>query len=955
MAITTGTNGANTLTGTNAADRLFGLGGNDRLLGLNGNDTLDGGLGDDILTGGAGNDLYLVDSPDDRIVETASGGTDTVIASVSYSLARLAHVETLLLDSDGDIDGSGNTLHNLIVGTPGDNLLDGRGGNDTLDGLEGDDDMRGGSGADLLVGGDDDDRLAGGSGNDALDAGEGTDRLLGGSGNDRLLWDAIDERADGGSGVDTLELTGFGETLDLTGDAGARVRNVEIVDLTGLGNNSLVVSAGAVQALSTTTNTLRVDGIAGDAVNGGDGWQFDGVKEQGGQTYLTFNQGSAVLEVDIDVGGDLEAAIDLSSLDGTTGFRLNGALTNDSSGFSVASAGDVNADGYADLIIGAPISGIGRGVTYVVFGASAFASSMSLEGLNGTTGFFLEPGDAVQSGLSVASAGDVNGDGYADIVIGAIAGRSYVVFGGETADPLVELDALDGADGFLLDGINSDPVGYTVASAGDVNGDGYSDILVGAPSADGYAGRSYVVFGRSSFTASVDLTALDGTTGFQLTGIDANDLSGRSVAFAGDVNGDGLADIVIGAPEADAIPVQVGESYVVFGRESFSSSLDLGALDGSDGFRLDGDALSGGGRSGWSVASAGDVNGDGYADLVIGGRYSSASHVVFGSSTFASSISLSALDGTNGFRLDGTGTDQAGRSVASAGDVNGDGYADLVIGAPTANTGGGVAGAGYVIFGGALFESSLSLTALAGTDGFRLDGIDGSDGSGSSVASAGDVNGDGFDDLIIGAPGADPSGTSSAGESYVVYGRDFTGEVTHTGTAAADTLIGGSGADNLLGGAGDDKITGGGNADRLAGGSGNDTLSGSGGADRLLGGDGEDSFVFSSAPAADEILDFTSSEDHIVLDRSVFTAFVAAGTVIAASVQVAASGAITATSGDGDDFLKYATDTGELYYDANGSGAGGLLLIATVSSGGMTGQSPAVFQFHPVTDIIIID
>ena len=162
----------------------------------------------------------------------------------------------------------------------------------------------------------------------------------------------------------------------------------------------------------------------------------------------------------------------------------------------------------------------------------------------------------------------------------------------------LDLATLDGTNGFRLIGIDaSDDSGPSVSSAGDVNGDGFDDLIVGAPCAESAGGaydegESYVVFGKASWagTPSLDLATLDGTNGFRLIGIDADDFSGCSVSSAGDVNGDGFADLIVGAPRAESAggADDEGESYVVFGKASWAGtpSLDLATLDGTNGFRL---------------------------------------------------------------------------------------------------------------------------------------------------------------------------------------------------------------------------------------------------------------------------------------------------------------------------------------------------------------------------------
>lgn len=596
------------------------------------------------------------------------------------------------------------------------------------------------------------------------------------------------------------------------------------------------------------------------------------------------------------------ANINLASLNGRNGFRINGETTADLSGVSVSSAGDVNGDGFDDLIIGASRAdpnGSASGASYVVFGkAGGFAANLNLSALNGRNGFQINGEFRYDySGISVSSAGDVNGDGFDDVIVGArgadpngsLSGASYVVFGkagGFSAN--FNLSSLNGSNGFQINGANRyDGSGISVSSAGDVNGDGFDDLIVGANNADpngANSGASYVVFGKAAgFAANLNLSSLNGGNGFRLSGESQYDNSGISVSSAGDVNGDGFDDLIIGADRNDPHGSESGSSYVVFGKaRGFNANLNLSSLNGSNGFRMNGEASYD--NSGNSVSAAGDVNGDGFDDVIIGavfadpnGVESGASYVVFGKAGgFAASLNLSSLNGTNGFQMSGVSrSDHSGISVSSAGDVNGDSFDDVIVGADRADPNGADSGASYVIFGKAGgFSANINLSSLNGNNGFRISGVSAGDNSGGSVSSAGDVNSDGFDDLIIGAVGANPNGAGS-GASYVVFGHRPLTAVTILGTGLSQTINGGRGGDsisgldgndrligweaddNLAGGAGNDIVQGGIGADTLRGDSGNDIILGGAHNDILTGGDGNDRFKYNGIQdTGDRINDF---------------------------------------------------------------------------------------------------
>jgi hypothetical protein len=487
---------------------------------------------------------------------------------------------------------------------------------------------------------------------------------------------------------------------------------------------------------------------------------------------------------------EFDPQFELSSLSGASGAVLNGEAALDESGTSVSLAGDVNGDGIDDLIIGAPYATTGAqysGATYVVFGNNqGLSHPFELSAVDGNNGY-VATGVAIFdfSGFSVSGAGDINNDGIDDVAVGAPsaspgdqeAGVSYVVYGSNQGLPSpLSLGDLNGDNGFAINGVgNYSNSGTSVSAGGDLNDDGIDDLVVGSPVSG--AGTVYVVYGEDqNLPHPFNLAGLVSGDGFKINGAAQGDSLGTSVSAAGDINGDGIDDLILGAPLAGPQGNNPGIAYVVFGNAlGLPLSLNLSGLQSSSGFAING--VNVGDELGTSVSGAGDVNGDGIADLIVGapkadpnGDDSGAAYVVFGSNLgLTHPLALADLDGSNGFAMAGVSAgDRLGWSVSYAGDINQDGIDDIVIGAALADPNGADSGAAYVLFGSnQAWPATVSLAGLNGTDGFRINGVGAGDRSGASVSTAGDFNADGQDDLVVGAPWADPGGDKS-GASYLI-------------------------------------------------------------------------------------------------------------------------------------------------------------------------------------------
>lgn len=493
--------------------------------------------------------------------------------------------------------------------------------------------------------------------------------------------------------------------------------------------------------------------------------------------------------------------ITIPSMSSTQGFTMPGEIQGDNSGSSVSSAGDFNKDGYGDVIIGAidansPAPGFsGTGKSYIIFGNPNIGSSSTnltaLSNTQGVTIFGENNGD--QSGFSVSNAGDFNKDGYTDVIIGApgangVAGISYVVFGSSQNVGTINLASL-GTQGFRILGENGSNCGYAVSGAGDVNGDGYADIIIGAPFANNHAGKSYVIFGNNGTLSDINLSALSSAQGFSILGEASSDESGCAVSSLGDFNKDGYDDIIIGARFGDITTTSghasPGKSYIIFGGANIgASNINLSTMSNAQGFRIIGESDRD--KLGISVSGAGDFNKDGYADAIIGAFAPSPnfgkSYVIFGHAGAVADITLSALKNTQGFKILGEQSgDQSGCSVSSAGDFNKDGYSDVIIGANVASSSAianDYTGKSYIIFGHGGLASNVNLFTLNNQGIVIIGGKD--DEIGNSVSRAGDMNGDGYADVIIGASTA----FIGAGKSSVIFGDQYTVETPLVASAS---------------------------------------------------------------------------------------------------------------------------------------------------------------------------
>jgi subtilisin family serine protease len=513
----------------------------------------------------------------------------------------------------------------------------------------------------------------------------------------RVLVDALfplADMSDGARGVTILgveDRSDFGSAVaigDVDGDNAAdAIIGAPLADATDTDSGAAYVVFGGAAAISAgTIDVATLDGTAGFAIAGlaardylgagvavlgdvnDDGVDDFAVSATGADNIVTDN--GAVYVIFGGAGLGAGGSIDLSALDGTNGFTIIGLGDDVGLGWSVSPAGDINNDGIDDFVVSAPAAtyaDVSVGAAYVIFGGASIGSTgyVPLASLDGTDGFaFFGTHDGDFVGSSVAAVEDFSGDGINDLIIGAYSvdrtlpppddhvvvancGAAYVVFGGAGVGAGGSMQAvdLDGTNGLVILGFREQELaGFSVASPGDFNGDGHSDVVLGAPYSDvggNNAGLLYMVYGGPTVGAGglLDLLDLHAADGFVMRGEANGDYAAYSLGTGGDVNSDGAPDLLVGVPNKDTNVFEpgTGSAYVLYGQSGTGTDgiADFSEIDGPNGFEIRGiDVID---SAGASVSGGADFDGDGVVDIIVGAGNASrgdirpgAAYIVFG-------------------------------------------------------------------------------------------------------------------------------------------------------------------------------------------------------------------------------------------------------------------------------------------------------------------------------------
>ena len=507
-------------------------------------------------------------------------------------------------------------------------------------------------------------------------------------------------------------------------------------------------------------------------------------REDAGETYIVYGKAGGIGEINLD---ELTAA---------QGFKISGPAMYDGTGYAVSGAGDINGDGIADIVIGSygeeSLGAYSAGVAYVVYGAAGDLANIDLAALTPAQGFKITGDNFEQfTSLSVSDAGDVNGDGIDDIIVDG----AFVIYGKAGGLSDIELAGLTDDQGFRIS------TGDHVSGAGDINGDGFGDLIVGIDK----KGNSYVIYGGDLTKSVANLgTAGDDTLagsggGEAFVGGLGNDVLGDTFSDANAFHGGAGDDVILAGTGMSGDPIRVdgGSGIDTLKASEFGGSIDLtGNLRGrvqsieildlegfsSNSLTLDSSNVTHMSGSNGSTFGPNTVliKGDGGFDgdvvtltdsgwAIDGeatdpfGQKGTYTRWINGEATALietevevlaiGDIDLADLSPEQGFTITGVALgDGAGGAVSTVGDINDDGIDDFIVGASGADPASGIdAGQSYVIYGKAGGLSDIDLASLTASQGFKISGGAAGDAAGNSVSDAGDVNGDGIADLIVGA------------------------------------------------------------------------------------------------------------------------------------------------------------------------------------------------------------
>jgi Ca2+-binding RTX toxin-like protein len=773
------------LSGTANAESVSGSTSNDLILGLAGNDTLNGNAGDDTFIGGAS---------DDSIV--GGDGFDTVDYSGAAAITLDLTAGTVSGDGTDTLSGIeaivATAFADSLKGSASDDVLYGGLGNDSFAGEAGDDRLYGEAGNDSILGGDGSDFLDGGAGADTLHGGAGVDALLGGLGDDRLILDILDSRIDGGMGTDTLEISD--STVDFTSGGLPEINGIEILDIENSATTAVTLDLQSVRALSGESDQLWIVADDADTISLTDfgSWAASTPTHENGTTTQILTQDGVMLKItntgvavtdiaevfdDTPIGSG-STYVGTESVDSLTGSGLNDTFTP-SSGADVITGGD----GIDTIQLGPQfrVDTISLGVS-VESQNNSYLVALGDVNADGFMDFAMRDADSTNTSLKKVyrnDSTDSHGNYSYSISLtseNASSGDVYVVYG--AADGLGNLainssEAQSGSNAAFIKlsstASANEGFGDGLGSLGDFDGDGIDDFMV---LASGGETMDYVMGNTTTHSLSSDRwnVSSEGRV-YVFNGGNAT-ISGRESGSVtettlGTSGGDGATI------NADALPTTAVSNYWNSRNSSYVPQY-ANEVPGEDTTysyvtsSTTADVVFKGSSSNsnlgynWSPVSLGDIDGDGFDDIISG----NTAEIFFGKVLTDSGFN-SASSGL------GTAVDLGTfNRISSLGDVDGDGLDDFLASSDSGVT-------SFIIWGAtdasswtapSTWETNFAagtvphMTEIVPETGFSING---------SFSALGDINGDGFDDILLSAYGTDANDFNAKdnGGLYVVFGQ----------------------------------------------------------------------------------------------------------------------------------------------------------------------------------------